>query len=167
MDFVFPFLPERLGLECGRSPLAVRAVPVVKLFDLRSERGALSNSSPDGSNAIVVAEALQRLDFRDPHTMALRFSLDVPRCPGVDHADISADGRTLLFDEEGGGGALAYSKSGGFSYAVYVRKTDGSPAVLLGEGENLFSGINLHHLGFTNVRTVPGENATHVFIKKG
>jgi dihydrofolate reductase len=38
--------------------------------------------------------------------------------------------------------------------------------VLLGEGENLFSGINLHHLGFTNVRTVPGENATHVFMKK-
>ena len=49
-------------------------------------------------------------------------------------ADISSDGKTLLFDEEGGGGALAYSKSGGFSYAVYVRKTDGSPAVLLGEG---------------------------------
>jgi eukaryotic-like serine/threonine-protein kinase len=49
-------------------------------------------------------------------------------------ADLSADGKTLLFDEEGGGGALDYSKSGGFSYAVYFRKTDGSPAVLLGEG---------------------------------
>ena len=49
-------------------------------------------------------------------------------------ADISADGKTLLFDEEGGGGSLDYSKSGGLSYAVYVRKTDGSPAVLLGEG---------------------------------
>ena len=49
-------------------------------------------------------------------------------------ADISTDGKTLLFDEEGGGGSLDYSKSGGFSYAVYVRKTDGSPAVLLGEG---------------------------------
>ena len=40
----------------------------------------------------------------------------------------------MLFDEEGGGGALAYSKSGGLTYAVYIRKTDGSPAVLLGEG---------------------------------
>jgi len=40
----------------------------------------------------------------------------------------------LLFDEEGGGGSLAYSKSGGLTYAVYMRKTDGSPAVLLGEG---------------------------------
>jgi eukaryotic-like serine/threonine-protein kinase len=49
-------------------------------------------------------------------------------------ADISPDGKTLLFDEEGGGGALAYSKSSGLSYAVYIRKTDGSPAVLLGEG---------------------------------
>ena len=49
-------------------------------------------------------------------------------------AGLSADGRTLLFDEEGGGGSLAYSKSGGLSYAVYIRKTDGSPAVLLGEG---------------------------------
>jgi Tol biopolymer transport system component len=49
-------------------------------------------------------------------------------------ADLSADGKTLLFDEEGGGGALSYSKSGGLSYAVYIRKTDGSPAILLGEG---------------------------------
>jgi dihydrofolate reductase len=38
--------------------------------------------------------------------------------------------------------------------------------VFLGEGENLFSGINLHELGFTPVRTVPGANATHVVIKK-
>ncbi|HXY52580.1 MAG TPA: protein kinase [Terriglobales bacterium] len=49
-------------------------------------------------------------------------------------AELSADGKTLLFDEEGGGGSLAYSKSGGLTYAVYIRKTDGSPAVLLGEG---------------------------------
>jgi serine/threonine protein kinase len=49
-------------------------------------------------------------------------------------ADLSLDGKTLLFDEEGGGGSLAYSKSGGFTYGVYIRKTDGSPAVLLGEG---------------------------------
>ncbi len=49
-------------------------------------------------------------------------------------ADLSSDGKTLLFDEEGGGGALDYSKSSGLTYAVYIRKTDGSPAVLLGEG---------------------------------
>src|ERR1700733_987115 len=49
-------------------------------------------------------------------------------------AELSGDGKTLLFDEEGGGGSLDYSKSGGLSYAVYSRKTDGSPAVLLGPG---------------------------------
>ena len=49
-------------------------------------------------------------------------------------ADLSPDGKSLLFDEEGGGGGLAYSKTGGLSYAVYLRGTDGSAAVLLGEG---------------------------------
>jgi len=39
--------------------------------------------------------------------------------------------------------------------------------VLLGEGEHLFSGINLHQLGFTVVRIAAGENATHVFVSKG
>jgi len=38
--------------------------------------------------------------------------------------------------------------------------------VLLGEGENLFAGINLHQLSYTLVRTVSGENATHVLIWK-
>jgi len=52
-------------------------------------------------------------------------------------AELSSDGRTLLFDEEGGGGSLAYSKSGGYTYGVYIRSTDGSPAVLLGEGSAL------------------------------
>jgi eukaryotic-like serine/threonine-protein kinase len=49
-------------------------------------------------------------------------------------ADLSSDGKTLLFDEEGSGSGLAYSKSSGLTYAVFVRKTDGSSAVLLGEG---------------------------------
>jgi YVTN family beta-propeller protein len=51
--------------------------------------------TPDGRYAIVVAERLQRLDFRDPHSFRLRHSLVVP-CRGVDHMDFSADGRYLL-----------------------------------------------------------------------
>lgn len=38
--------------------------------------------------------------------------------------------------------------------------------VLLGDGEHLFAGINLPQLGFTTVRSVPGENVTHVFIAR-
>ena len=49
-------------------------------------------------------------------------------------ADLSPDGKTLLFDEEGSGSGLAYSKSSGLTYAVFIRKTEGSSAVLLGEG---------------------------------
>jgi YVTN family beta-propeller protein len=51
--------------------------------------------TPDGREAIVVAERLLRLDFRDPRTFALRHSLSVP-CPGVDHMDFSADGSYLI-----------------------------------------------------------------------
>ena len=39
--------------------------------------------SPDGQYAIVVAEAYKRLDFRDPHSMAMKFSIAVPKCAGV------------------------------------------------------------------------------------
>ena len=53
--------------------------------------------SPDGKSAIVVAEALKRLDFRDPQTMALQYSIAVPQCKGINHADFSIDGRLAIF----------------------------------------------------------------------
>jgi len=49
-------------------------------------------------------------------------------------ADLSADGKTLLFDEEGIGGGVQYGDVQDLTYAVYIRDTDGSPAVRLGEG---------------------------------
>src|SRR5258707_9986154 len=61
--------------------------------------------TPDGRYAIVVAERLQRLDFRDPQTMRMHHSLKVP-CPGVDHMDFSADGRFLVASCEFGGGLI-------------------------------------------------------------
>ncbi|MDH5339648.1 MAG: YncE family protein [Rubrivivax sp.] len=53
--------------------------------------------TPDGKSAIVVAEARKRLDFRDPRTMALQYAIDVPGCPGVNHADFSADLSYAIF----------------------------------------------------------------------
>lgn len=53
--------------------------------------------SPDGKSAIVVAEALHRLDFRDPHSMQLQYSIDVPQCEGINHADFSIDGKFAIF----------------------------------------------------------------------
>jgi len=51
--------------------------------------------TPDGRYAIVVAERLRRLDFRDAHSFRLDHSLSLP-CAGVDHMDFTADGRYLL-----------------------------------------------------------------------
>ena len=105
----------------GKERMVLRLPGAVMLFDIwKDGRVLLMRSSWRRELVGVIAgEARQRdlswLDYSYP-------------------AELSVDGKTLLFDEEGGGGSLAYSKSGGLSYAVYIRKTDGSPAVLLGEG---------------------------------
>jgi YVTN family beta-propeller protein len=52
--------------------------------------------TPDGRSAMVVAEALKRLDFRDPRTMALQSSIAVPNCAGVNHVDFAIDGRYFI-----------------------------------------------------------------------
>ena len=51
--------------------------------------------TPDGKYAIVVAEKMERLDFRDPHTMKLHDSVKT-HCKGIDHMDFTADGRYLI-----------------------------------------------------------------------
>jgi DNA-binding beta-propeller fold protein YncE len=65
-----------------------RKVPVLDPYNLYF--------TADGRRAIVVAEAHQELDFREPHTMRLRTALHVPECAGVDHMDFTADGRRAL-----------------------------------------------------------------------
>jgi YVTN family beta-propeller protein len=53
--------------------------------------------SPDGTSAIVVAEAFKRLDFRDPHTMAMQQSIETPNCSGINHGEFSIDGKWAIF----------------------------------------------------------------------
>ena len=62
--------------------------------------------TPDGKSAIVVAELLQQLDFRDAQTMELQRTIGTPNCPGINHADYSIDGRYVIFTCEYGGGLL-------------------------------------------------------------
>ena len=38
--------------------------------------------------------------------------------------------------------------------------------VLLGRGENLFNGLDLRALGYETEKSVPGERATHVYLRK-
>lgn len=72
----------------ARSGRHGKAVPVLDPYNLYF--------TADGLHAIVVAEAHRELDFRDPHTMRLQKSLQVPQCGGVDHMDYTASGRTAL-----------------------------------------------------------------------
>ena len=67
-----------------RNGVPRRSIPVADPYNMYF--------TPDGRYAIVVAERLHRLDFRDAHTFKLHRSVAVP-CAGVDHMDFSADGR--------------------------------------------------------------------------
>jgi len=51
--------------------------------------------TPDGKYALVVAERLRRLDFLDPQSMRLKYSVPIS-CRGLDHMDFSADGTYLI-----------------------------------------------------------------------
>jgi len=62
--------------------------------------------TPDGGSAIVVAEALKRLDFRHPQTMVLQSSLATPQCDGINHADFAIDGSYVIFTCEFQGGLV-------------------------------------------------------------
>jgi YVTN family beta-propeller protein len=74
-----------------------RAVPVADPYNLYF--------TPDGKHAVGMASKLQRLDFRNPRTMALQNSVPVP-CAGVNHADWTADGRFFLVSCEFSGELL-------------------------------------------------------------
>jgi hypothetical protein len=38
--------------------------------------------------------------------------------------------------------------------------------VLMGKGENLFAGLDLDALGYACGEPVPGERATHMFVRR-
>ncbi len=61
--------------------------------------------TPDGRFAMVIAERLHRIDFRDAHTFALQHSLTVP-CSGADHLDFSANGAYAIVSCEFSGEML-------------------------------------------------------------
>jgi len=51
----------------------------------------------DGSSALIVAEQVRGLEYRDPHTMALKATLKAPGCAGLNHADFAPDGAYAIF----------------------------------------------------------------------
>jgi DNA-binding beta-propeller fold protein YncE len=118
--------------------------------------------TPDGKSAIMVAEAMRRLEFRDPHTMELQGYIATPKCPGVNHADFSADGSYAIFTCEYDNalakidlvhhtleGVLPLSR-GGMPQDIRV-SPDGSVffvADLLKDGLVLIDGASFKEIGF-------------------
>ena len=120
--------------------------------------------SPDGQSAIVVAEALKRLDFRDPKTMKLQYSIPAPRCAGINHADFSIDGKYAIFTCEFSKGlvkidlvnkrVVEYLKlsKGGMPQDIRV-SPDGSKfyvADMHADGIFIIDGASFKEIGFIN-----------------
>ena len=97
----------------GRERTVCRVPATLTLYDLLRDGRALV--AEEDYRASTFARAPGESQERD--LSALDWSAPI---------DISRDGRSVVFDESGEGG--------GDSGAVYIRKTDGSPPVLLGPG---------------------------------
>ena len=83
------------GGHGGVAPINPRTGKVGKVVEVPDSYNIYF--TPDGKSAIVVAEAMRRLEFRDPHTMALQGYIATPQCAGINHADFSPDGSYAIF----------------------------------------------------------------------
>jgi YVTN family beta-propeller protein len=85
------------------SPIDPKTVTIGKPVPVRDPYNLYF--TPDGKYAMVMSEADQKIVFRDPHTMAIKKSVKVP-CPGVNHADFTADGNYFVASCEFGGSVI-------------------------------------------------------------
>jgi DNA-binding beta-propeller fold protein YncE len=129
--------------------------------------------TPDGRYAIVVAERLARLDFRDAHSFELHHSLAVP-CRGVDHMDFSADGSYLLASCEFSGQLVKVAVASERVVGTYTLPAGASPQdVKLSPDGKVFyvadramggvweiDGLHMRSLGF--LRTGLGAHGLYV-----
>jgi YVTN family beta-propeller protein len=125
--------------------------------------------TPDGSSMIIVAEALQRLDFRDPKTLELRESVQVP-CPGLNHLDWSADLTYFLATCEFGGAMVKVDTKSRELLGRLELATGGMPqdvrlvpsgaffyvADMMADGVHVIDGKS-----FTKVGFIPTGKGTH------
>jgi YVTN family beta-propeller protein len=137
--------------------------------------------TPDGRSAIVVAERMQRLDFRDPHTFALQASVNLD-CAGVDHLDFSADGTYLIASCEYAGRLVKISLPGR-RILGYLNLPHSSPqdvklepagkifyvADLKLGGVHLINGKSFHQIDFIPTGTdahglYPSRDATRLYV---
>ena len=97
----------------GKERLVMRMTNRLMLHDISRDGGVLISSY--NLSTTIIGEPPGETKGRDLSWLDLGFL-----------SDLSADGKTILIGYE--------AEGAGNNYAVYARKTDGSPAVLLGDG---------------------------------
>jgi len=118
--------------------------------------------TPDGRSALIVAETMRRLEYRDPQTMRLQGYVNTTRCNGLNHADFAADGRYAIFTCEFDGALMKIDvlhkkvlgilrlKSGGMPQDIRAAP-DGRVfyvANMLTDGVSLIDGDRFKEIGF-------------------
>ncbi len=138
--------------------------------------------TPDGTRAVVMAEARKKMDFRDPHTMALLHSVPVP-CSGLNHMDFSPDGRIAVTSCEFDGQVLVIDMTNGQEKVLQAIKIGGMPqdvklspdgtvyyvADMQGGGVHLIDATTFKELEFTKTGKgahglYPSRDAVHLYI---
>jgi YVTN family beta-propeller protein len=143
--------------------------------------------TPDGTTAMVMAEALDRIDFRNPHTMRLRSSMPVP-CAGVNHLDFTADGRHAVASCEFSAKLLWIDIAARTVVkTLTIGKAMGAPMTAPGPGYSMPQDVRLSADGnifyvadmaaggiwlidahrFTVMRFIPTGAGTHGFLSAG
>ena len=123
--------------------------------------------SPDGSKAIVMVEAYNRIDTYDWHTWKKITETDTG-CRGVNHADFTADGKTMLASCEFSGDVIRVDLDtmqvtgrlhlGGMTIDVKL-SPDGTVFFVANEMLKKVSVIDLDTM--TEVGTIPTDLGTH------
>ena len=128
--------------------LAGRVRPVLKVPGSLT----LCDIAPDG-RVLLLAEDFRR--FMVGGRAGSSEERDLSWLDWSDARDLSTDGQWLLFDEQGDGGGPAYS--------LYIRKTDGSAAVRLGDGDS----ISMSRDGKWVLATTLAEGGSLVLLPTG
>jgi eukaryotic-like serine/threonine-protein kinase len=126
----------------GKLRVVARVPGGLKLHDIaRSGRVLLTRESPRvGIRGILAGDERERdMSFLD-YSFA---------------ADIAPDGKLLLFDEEG--------EAGGANYTVFLRKSDQSPVVRLGEGNALALSPDMKWA----LSIIPAPNSPFILLPTG
>ena len=121
--------------------------------------------TPDGTRAVVMAEALKKMDFRDPHTMALLHSMPVP-CSGLNHMDFAPDGRSAVAACEFDGQLLQVDMTNGQEKVLQTLKVGGMPQdVKLSPDGSVFYVADMQNNG---VHVIDAQKFTEIaFLKTG